>query len=385
MKNASALIFGMFLLSATACSSSLAPAPPTLRGVYEAQGPGPLDQIAFLDDTSYALRSNDACEEPGEDPCFHSGTYSFRADGVTLDLTDNRTGEVTSMPIAVASYQPAGWDAGTTLTDDESIRPEDSLTNNAGSGGSLVTNGGPIDKPGGTALSIKTDKQLLGGPSSICKNPPLHNCDFYATCLEKAKPCGASGYALGFGKKYCDRYFADTGFSAKGVAWVSRVGNCLQRALLKYGDPSNPPKESCQQIYSIAYKSHPSCYVDGYPGICDLSFSDMANIRNVIDIKDAANFQSLQVAATCAALMMACPHVGDGPRTVSDCTTMTMSFTQDRMADKAPENVFLPPDDPSLAAQAAIEPDFRARYGAWRDTAIRAYQAGDRQWELERD
>ncbi len=32
------------------------------------------------------------------------------------------------------------------------------------------------------------------------------NCDFYRGCLEALFPCGAKGYALAFGEKYCQRF-----------------------------------------------------------------------------------------------------------------------------------------------------------------------------------
>ena len=31
-------------------------------------------------------------------------------------------------------------------------------------------------------------------------------CEFYTDCLEVASPCGSSGYALAYGKKYCLRF-----------------------------------------------------------------------------------------------------------------------------------------------------------------------------------
>ena len=34
----------------------------------------------------------------------------------------------------------------------------------------------------------------------------VEGCDFYTKCLEATSPCGPSGYALGYGNKYCVKF-----------------------------------------------------------------------------------------------------------------------------------------------------------------------------------
>ena len=38
----------------------------------------------------------------------------------------------------------------------------------------------------------------------------MNSCDFYPKCLEATSPCGSSGYALGYGGKYCTKFGEDS-------------------------------------------------------------------------------------------------------------------------------------------------------------------------------
>jgi hypothetical protein len=39
---------------------------------------------------------------------------------------------------------------------------------------------------------------------------------------------GSTGYALSYGKKYCERFMAETSFTAAGQKWRDVTGRCLQ-------------------------------------------------------------------------------------------------------------------------------------------------------------
>ena len=44
-------------------------------------------------------------------------------------------------------------------------------------------------------------------------------CDFYPKCLEATSPCGPSGYALGYGDKYCVRFGEDSNLFDAAVSY----------------------------------------------------------------------------------------------------------------------------------------------------------------------
>ena len=45
----------------------------------------------------------------------------------------------------------------------------------------------------------------LGNAQDCTALAAAGNCDFYPQCVETRIPCGTTGYALNFGKKYCNR------------------------------------------------------------------------------------------------------------------------------------------------------------------------------------
>ena len=133
-----------------------------------------------------------------------------------------------------------------------------------------------------------------------CQAPVERTCAFYSACLEPAEPCGESGYAIGYGEKYCSRYDVDNTFSPAGIVWRDAVLHCLQEALV----PILPTASTmtCDAITDFAFDSHPRCYTEG-PSICFLPPSDVLNVVSVIDGKDLLSLRSAKqmasVAGTC--------------------------------------------------------------------------------------
>lgn len=125
-------------------------------------------------------------------------------------------------------------------------------------------------------------------------------CTFYSTCLSSIKDCGASGYALGYGKKYCDS-FSNSNFSENGSKWRNSTLICLQEELV-----NNVLFEdlSCTAIKDIAFNSHPNCYTRNGSGIsiCDfnkLTAADYYSIFKAIDIDDILSKDSaIQIVST---------------------------------------------------------------------------------------
>jgi hypothetical protein len=134
-----------------------------------------------------------------------------------------------------------------------------------------------------------------------CTAPVARTCAFYSACLEADMPCGTSGYAIGYGEKYCSRYDVDHRFSPQGLVWRDAVLHCLQESLV----PELPkaPSMTCTAITDFAFDTHPRCYTEG-PSICFLPPSDVLNVIGTIDGTDLLSLRSVKqiasVAVTCA-------------------------------------------------------------------------------------
>lgn len=124
--------------------------------------------------------------------------------------------------------------------------------------------------------------------SALCSNPVRGQCSFYEDCLETRYHCGAEGYPLGYGKKYCNKFnAAKDKFSQKGQVWMIDTMECLQKVLVP---EATRPKEMgkqgsspCDKLREKAIDSHAKCYVQN--GVCTLSVKDWLEIVKVIDLK----------------------------------------------------------------------------------------------------
>lgn len=113
-----------------------------------------------------------------------------------------------------------------------------------------------------------------------CDAPQIRDCTFYAQCVEHNVPCGASGYAIGFGDKYCNKFKA-TQLSPVGAAWTSAVMLCLQQELIPFTTPAKK-SSSCDQIAQAAFDSHADCYTRATASICFLPPADITAIFDTI-------------------------------------------------------------------------------------------------------
>lgn len=170
--------------------------------------------------------------------------------------------------------------------------------------------------PGGAhaVVSIETKSAACGatGPAyptlESCKTPLELDCSYYGACLERAIPCGDTGYALGFGEKYCTAFRAAP-FSDAGKKWVTGVMRCLQEALvpdvLGAGAFATSPasNERCQEVFQTAFDSHPSCYTAQENSICFLPPADLATVLSTIGLKEILTLrtgsQMLSTAGIC--------------------------------------------------------------------------------------
>jgi hypothetical protein len=142
------------------------------------------------------------------------------------------------------------------------------------------------------------DGPIYPTPAS-CLAPVERTCAFYSACVEANKPCGASGYAIGYGEKYCSRFDVDDTFSPEGKVWRDATLHCLQEALVP--ELGAIASMSCDAITTFAFDSHPACYTDHTPSFCFLPPADIANVLGTIDGKDLLSLRSAQQMATVAA------------------------------------------------------------------------------------
>ena len=141
-----------------------------------------------------------------------------------------------------------------------------------------------------TANTGCTADQPIYSVPALCDAPVERTCAFYSACLEAEQPCGESGYAIGYGEKYCGRFDVDMTFSAEGQIWRNNVLHCLQEALVTILPKA--PTMTCDAITDFAFDSHPACYT-GSPSFCFLPPSDIANVLSTIDGKDLLSLRSI--------------------------------------------------------------------------------------------
>jgi hypothetical protein len=109
-----------------------------------------------------------------------------------------------------------------------------------------------------------------------CATPVEDSCAFYRGCLDAAHPCGASGYALGFGEPLCYLFIDRRGeFSPAGQRWLRGVRTCLQRSLAAL---SARPAASCASLADEAYASHAPCYTAADNSFCTLPPEDQGRL-----------------------------------------------------------------------------------------------------------
>lgn len=116
-----------------------------------------------------------------------------------------------------------------------------------------------------------------------CLHPVANTCTFYPDCLEAKVHCGAAGYPIGYGLKYCEAFTkARPTLSAAGKAWVTKTMLCLQDDMVPYATGTKKAA-NCAALQKAAFATHPSCYVDS--GVCKLPPSDWIIIVKTVSPK----------------------------------------------------------------------------------------------------
>lgn len=108
--------------------------------------------------------------------------------------------------------------------------------------------------------------------ASTCQEPPLHQCDFYQTCVEASVPCSGDpdSYAINYGLKNCQKFAQNLNlFSDRGQEFIWGTMNCLQKDLVPVVSACNA---TCKSIHDAAFGSHAQCYIAN--GFCSLECKD---------------------------------------------------------------------------------------------------------------
>lgn len=131
------------------------------------------------------------------------------------------------------------------------------------------------------AASVPAPSPTSDAPT-LCTDPPRDNCSFYASCLETRYHCGPSGYPIGYGQKYCQKFSDERSLlSSKGQTWMIDTMHCLQEALVP--DVTRSATETCEELSDKAFGTHARCYLSS--GLCDLPPEDWAAIVEIVDFK----------------------------------------------------------------------------------------------------
>ncbi len=98
-------------------------------------------------------------------------------------------------------------------------------------------------------------------------------------CVEQVAACGSDGYPIGYGKKYAERFYrhARPKMTSRGKQFIDNTLVCLQEELQSRIDDDT----SCQDIRTIAFDTHPACYVAS--GFCELPVWDWLMVAGSID------------------------------------------------------------------------------------------------------
>jgi len=144
-----------------------------------------------------------------------------------------------------------------------------------------------------------------------CLTPIQKDCSFYESCIENSNECGETGYAIGYGKKYCEKFLNYNFTRRRGQVWVESALSCLQKSLIPIY--MNPMSYTCQEIRESAFNAHPNCYLDpdkknSSISVCWLPLIDLIQIFRVIDFQDLISRDAIRqervVAKTCTKRIM---------------------------------------------------------------------------------
>ncbi len=115
--------------------------------------------------------------------------------------------------------------------------------------------------------------------------PASNPCSYYEDTMEDVFPCGTRGYALGYGKKYCNRFRYNHDFSLLGKTWRDKTMFCLQDEINVFLQ-GEAGQQTCSSLKDYAFDSHPPCYTSAPVSFCELKLRDYRQVLKIIDTRD---------------------------------------------------------------------------------------------------
>ena len=113
-----------------------------------------------------------------------------------------------------------------------------------------------------TACALLTLSAMSTEAAAQCQSNAQLSCAVYNTCVDKYCPCENTndGYFLRYGKKYCDRFLAGTGWSDRGKKWRDQTLLCLQEKIVPRLSIVEHPTCDCRAMKQFAFETHVECY-----------------------------------------------------------------------------------------------------------------------------
>ncbi|VDI04204.1 Hypothetical predicted protein [Mytilus galloprovincialis] len=149
---------------------------------------------------------------------------------------------------------------------------------------------------------ILVDKGAKGDPSRRNKREPVDasctqkgqngDCEFYR-CFEDRRQCGSSGYLIGYGYKYCNRFrnlYND--FTTAGKNWIDCVRPCLTRKLISKYQKNVNAGDKCEELKSYAFDTHVNCYLNC--GFCNIYKSNLGALHSVFKYRDMLSWNAVR-------------------------------------------------------------------------------------------
>ena len=166
--------------------------------------------------------------------------------------------------------------------------------------------------PGGvvTPCSGKVGKFVSGNPHSLppsCLTASATSCSFYNNCLEKTKPCGQDGFALGYGAPFCQKMSSTNGgitakFDSAGAQWLDGVVTCQQRTIIQSGLlESEGPTHTCNAIKTESLRLSQQCFISN--GFCDVVWANIVPLHDVVHAQNTM-FDTVAWTQICDAMAM---------------------------------------------------------------------------------
>jgi hypothetical protein len=114
--------------------------------------------------------------------------------------------------------------------------------------------------------------------------PAPHACDLYRALEQRCHCPPADNYFGSYGRKYCERFMASTGWSAAGLRWRDRTAACLTGELTRF--LAHARGCGCADVKAFAFESHARCYTAQPASACRLPLADIARIYGLVDAGD---------------------------------------------------------------------------------------------------